>query len=119
MVIANRRQLRFPGQDAGAWNCRKWKCLFILNERARKGQGGISAKDLAELTGVGLASLNAALLKWVRWRYIARQGERMQYKYVLLAGGKKFLDWSETYISLRDRERWLSEIIEAQKALRR
>lgn len=118
MVIAN-RQLRFPGQDAGGWNRRKWKCLFILNERARKGQGSITMGHLADLTGVDRVSLTVALAKWVKWGYVSRQGTVHNYRYTLLAKGKKFLDWAAVYISLADRQKWLDEIIEAQKVLGR
>ena len=77
----------------GRNNSVKSKCLMVLYSRQQAGQGGLTLRQLASITGASLAYLENKSGRWWEWRYVNRSktGHHWHYSYTIAKRGVHFL----------------------------
>ena len=108
--------LNCPPSFRGRHNEVRSKCWLVLLDRYLAGdRRGLSARELAEHTGVSVSTLYVLLGRWYRWCYVLRNDHTEPVTWKIASRGRRWLDrWHE----VMPLTRYLEEI-ESHQALNR
>ena len=110
------KETNYTPSFEGRHNAVKVKVWLILYDAKLGGKPDKTLRELNTLTGCDYKSLSTLLTRWIKWKYVGFHNYPGGRKYYLL---KRGVDWLLRWDDTMPIQRYISEIEQHQKILKR